>query len=160
MHRENWSEGHLSNFRRALQLILSSALKLTIAMLQLYREECRKPDVGRVALGRGKRGQSAGAAHLSYPDPEAHPSSASAPTLYHIPSSHLISNMWRKVQQKYRRLPSYFPPDAHPSSSASPDCTSFNPLTTSVALLLSTMSSFLSNVLIKYERIPILVANN
>ena len=101
MHRENWSEGHLSNFRRALQLILSSALKLTIAMLQLYREECRKPDVGRVALGRGKRGQSAGAAHLSYPDPEAHPSSASAPTLYHIPSSHLISNMWRKVQQKY-----------------------------------------------------------
>lgn len=70
-------------------------------MLQLYREEYRKPDVGRVALGRGKRGQSAGAAHLSYPDPEAHPSSASAPTLYHIPSSHLISNMWRKVQQKY-----------------------------------------------------------
>ena len=100
MHRENWSEGHLSNFRRALQLILSSALKLTLAMLQLYREECRKPDVGRVALGRGKRGQSAGAAHLSYPDPEAHPSSASAPTLYHIPSSHLISNTWRKVQQK------------------------------------------------------------
>ena len=35
MHRENWSEGHLSNFRCALQLILSSALKFTLAMIHL-----------------------------------------------------------------------------------------------------------------------------
>ena len=73
-------------------------------MLQLYREEYRKPDVGRVALGGGKRGQSAGAAHPSYSPPEAHPSSTSASTLYHIPSSHPKSNIekpqWRKVQQK------------------------------------------------------------